>query len=56
MKYMRWPDNDTVECECGATVPMYWNGGELDDSTCACGRHYQGAHLVTVIRVKEPGE
>jgi hypothetical protein len=32
---------------------MYWNGGELDDYDCVCGRVYTGAHLTTVVMLDD---
>ena len=28
------------ECLCGATVVLHFNGGELDQMVCKCGRDY----------------
>jgi hypothetical protein len=43
-----------VECACGLTFTMWWNGGELDRHRCACGRVYEGEHRQTVMVVRQP--
>lgn len=52
-----WPDDETainLSCPCGKKLTLFWNGGELDQKTCSCGRRYQGRHLVTVVEVFDP--
>jgi len=39
-------------CDCGRTFDLFWNGGELDEHDCACGRTYWGEHALTVVMVK----
>lgn len=51
-----YPDSQPFACVCGKKVVMYWNGGELDDVRCKCGRTYYGEHRETVVVILEPGE
>jgi hypothetical protein len=45
-----------VTCECGVKFHLYWNGGELDQYDCKCGRkHYTEARSVVLVTL-EPGE
>ena len=55
MREFIYPD-DPVVCVCGERFRLYWNGGELDNFTCKCGRVYYGEHRDTVMVVLEPGE
>lgn len=55
-----WPDDGTswfdVVCPCGERFSLHWNGGELDQVDCKCGRKYYGEHRLTVVVSLEPGE
>lgn len=47
-----------VTCPCGRTFHLWWNGGELDEELCACGRYYRTEHVRVdlVVYDKRPGE
>lgn len=32
--------NPKIQCECGETVILFLNGGEMDADTCKCGLEY----------------
>lgn len=51
-----FPADEHVTCKCGKRFSLYWNGGELDQHDCDCGRKYYGEHRVTVMVTLEPGE
>jgi hypothetical protein len=55
VKEVEYPDVD-VTCVCGEKFKMWWNGGELDQHDCKCGRKYYGEHKETVMVILEPGE
>lgn len=46
--------NAIFYCVCGMPVQLYFNGGELDQDDCKCGRTYRARHVLTIIEVKEP--
>ena len=48
-----YPDG-AVTCPCGEQFDMFWNGGELAERICKCGRRYHGEHRVTVMVVENP--
>lgn len=43
-----------VRCPCGKTHTLYWNGGELDQRSCGCGRTLRTEHHKVVLRVIGP--
>jgi hypothetical protein len=45
-----------ITCACGKKFSMHWNGGELDQHDCSCGRKYYGEHVKTVMVMLEKGE
>ena len=55
MKEFPYPGDGFV-CECGERFHLYWNGGELDEQRCKCGRFYYGEHRDVVLVMLEPGE
>ena len=37
-------DAGSYKCECGEDLYLYWNGGELDEEECKCGKFYRTEH------------
>ena len=53
------PANDSlveVVCPCGGQVKLWYNGGELDQRDCRCGRVYSLESVGTILRVEVPEE
>lgn len=50
-------DSGDVACrECGRTLHLFWNGGELDAVEC-CGRTYRTEHVrVDLVVYQQPPE
>lgn len=49
-------ESGDYKCECGEVVHLYWNGGELDEKECKCGKFYRTEHqeVNLVIYESEP--
>lgn len=50
-----YPDG-LVICECGESVRLWWNGGELDRCVCKCGLVYRGQYVKVIVCITRPGE
>lgn len=48
-----YPDGKFA-CDCGRTIRLWWNGGELDRETCECGIQWWGEHASTVLVKRVP--
>lgn len=49
-------EEGAVDCSCGESFTLYWNGGECDQHDCKCGRRYYTEHRKTVLVTLAPGE
>lgn len=48
-----WRSGD-YQCECGETVTLWFNGGELDEQQCSCGRLYRTVHREIDLEILGP--